>query len=152
VRLREREVRMPPMGGKEDPKLEALRGTPLFEDMNKKQLAIVGQIVDEIDFPAGKELIREGELGRQFFVLLDGEAEVRRGGHTVNTLLKGDFFGEISLLSDRRATATVTASTPIRAVVATRSSFKRLMRDDPDVQWKVVQALIKRVPGDGIVG
>jgi CRP-like cAMP-binding protein len=135
----------------DDPKLVALRSAPLFAGMSKKKLAVVGRVADEIDLPAGKDLIRESAFGTQFFILLDGEAEVRRRGRKVNTLHKGDFFGEISLLADRPATATVTASTPVRVLVVTRSNFKKLVRDDPGVQWSVVQALVKRMPGDDIL-
>jgi CRP-like cAMP-binding protein len=139
-------------GRREDPKLVALRAVPLFEGLGKKELAAVAQAADELDLPAGYELISEGAFGRQFFVLLDGEAVVRRRGRKVNTLRRGDFFGEISLLSDRVATATVTATTPVRTLVVTRASFKKLVRDDPRVQWRVMTALVKRVPADEILG
>ena len=133
----------------EDPKLVALRAVPLFDGMSKKDLAAVGRIADEIDLPAGKELIREGRRGTQFFILLEGEADVRRRGRKVSTLREGDFFGEIALLGNRDTTATVTATTPIRALVITRTNFNRLLQDAPKVQWGVIQALVKRVPADG---
>ena len=137
------------MARRVDAKLAALKTTPLFEGLSKKDLAAVGRIADEIDLPAGKELIAEGELGHQFFVLLEGEAEVRRRGRKVNTLRAGDFFGEIALLSaDSRTTATVTATTPVRVLVLTRPSFSKLLRDAPKVQWAVIQALVKRLPSD----
>jgi CRP/FNR family transcriptional regulator, cyclic AMP receptor protein len=131
-----------------DSKLVALSAVPLFKDMSKKGLAAVGQIADEIDFPAGKELIREDAAGSQFFVLLEGEAEVRRRGRKINRLGPGDFFGEIALLTDHATTATVTAATPVTVVVITRTNFKRLLRDAPKAQWDVLQALAKRVPTD----
>jgi CRP-like cAMP-binding protein len=105
---------------------------------------------DQVDLPAGKEPIREDTIGSQFFVLLDGEAEVRRRGRKLNTLHKGDFFGEISLLTERRTTATVKATTAVRAAVITRAAFGKLVRDDPKVQWRLVQALVKRVRADDI--
>lgn len=138
-------------GGRGDPKVLALRTVPLFEGMTATELAAFGREADEVDLPAGRELIREASLGREFFILLDGEADVRRRGRKVNTLHRGDFFGEISLLTDRKATATVTASTPIRALVVTRRSFKKLVHDDARVQWRVIQALVKRIPGDDIL-
>jgi CRP-like cAMP-binding protein len=139
-------------GRREDPKLVALRAVPLFEGLTKKELAAVARAADEVELPVGRELIREGRFGRQFFILLDGEAVVRRRGRKVNTLRKGDFFGEISLLTDRVATATVTAATAVRTLVVTSASFKKLVRDDPRVQWRVMTALVKRVPADEILG
>ncbi|HUK45144.1 MAG TPA: cyclic nucleotide-binding domain-containing protein [Gaiellaceae bacterium] len=136
---------------REDPKLVALKAVPLFDGMSKKDLAAVARIADGLDLPAGKVLIEEDRLGSQFFVLLDGEADVRRRGRKVNTLGKGDFFGEIALLADRRTTATVTSRTPVRVLVITRASFSKLLRDLPDVRWTVMQALVRRVPGDGIL-
>ncbi len=136
------------MARHEDPKLVALRAVPLFDGMSKKDLAAVGKIADEIDLPAGKELIQEGRPGTQFFILLEGEADVRRRGRKVNTIRNGDFFGEIALVGNRATTATVTATTPIRALVITRANFNKLLKDAPKVQWTVIQALVKRVPAD----
>ena len=134
-----------PRGGS-DPKLEALARVPLFQGFRKRDLVALGRIADEIDRPAGKEVIREGDVGRQFFVILAGEARVRRRGRTVNTLGPGAFFGEIALLANRPTTASVTATTPLRLVVLTRPNFNRLMRTAPDMQWSVIQALVERVP------
>jgi CRP/FNR family transcriptional regulator, cyclic AMP receptor protein len=131
-----------------DPKLVALSRVPLFAGFGKRDLAAVGRIADELDVPAGKVLIREGELGRQFFILLEGDADVRRRGRRINTLKRGDFFGEISLLSDQKTTATVTATTDARVALITRPSFKRLLRDSSTVKMSVIAALVKRVPTD----
>jgi CRP/FNR family transcriptional regulator, cyclic AMP receptor protein len=132
-----------------DSKLEALKQVPLFAGFGKRDLAAVGRITDELDVPAGKVLIREGELGRQFFILLDGDADVRRRGRRVNTLTRGDFFGEISLLYDQKTTATVTTTTDARVAVITRPSFKRLLRESSTVKMSVIAALVQRVPSDG---
>ena len=134
-----------------DPKLAALKAVPLFAGLNRPELAEVGRIADELDLPAGKVLIREGTYGSQFFVLLDGEAVVRRRGRKLATLRGGDFFGEIALLSRRATTATVTTTAPSRVVVITRAGFGRLLRGSPQVQWAVMQALVSRVPGDEVL-
>lgn len=135
-------------GSRSDPKLEALKGVPLFADLGKQDLAAVGRIADEIDLPAGKELIRESEPGRQFFVLLEGAAVVRRRGRKVNVLGPGDFFGEISLLSSRPTTASVATTSAVRVVVITRAGFARLLRETPQIQLKVLKALAERLPND----
>ena len=131
-----------------DRKLEALKAVPLFAGSAKRDMQSVAQITDELDLPSGKELIRENEIGRQFFILLEGEADVRRRGRRVNILRAGDFFGEIALLADRQTTATVTTTTPVRVLVVTRANFHRLLRDTPPLQWSVIQALAQRVPLD----
>jgi CRP-like cAMP-binding protein len=129
-------------------KVDLLAKVPLFAGLSKRDLQRVARIADEIDLREGKQLISEGYSGREFFVLLDGSAEVRRKGRKVNTMSPGDFFGEIALLSDRLTTATVTTTQPSRALVITRASFKSLLRDEPRVQLKVLQALADRVPQD----
>ncbi len=136
------------MRGKKNTKVEALKRVPLFADLSKADLASVAQLADEIDLPAGKELIREGDPGRQFFVLLEGEAVVRRKGRKVNTLTAGDFFGEIAIVSGRPTTASVTTAGPAYVVVITRPSFSRLLRESPRIQAKVLEALAARIPGD----
>jgi CRP-like cAMP-binding protein len=129
-------------------KSDVLKRVPLFEACSKSDLAKIGRIADEIDLPQGKELIREDELARQFFILTDGSAEVRRKGRKVNTIGPGDFFGEIGLVTDRRTSASVTTVEPVRALVITRASFKTLLRNSPEIQLKVLQALAERVAGD----
>jgi len=131
-------------GGKTD----VLKKVPLFEECSNSDLSKIARIADEIDVPEGKELIREGELARQFFILTDGWAEVRRNGRKVNTLGPGDFFGEIGLITDRLTSASVKTTTPARALVITRASFKSLLRDAPNIQLKVLNALAQRVAGD----
>jgi CRP/FNR family cyclic AMP-dependent transcriptional regulator len=129
-------------------KVDLLGTVPLFAGLSKRHLQQIARIADEIDLREGKELISEGYSGREFFILLDGSAEVRRKGRKVNIMSPGDFFGEIALLSDRLTTATVTTTEPSRALVITRASFKSLLRDEPAVQLKVLQALADRVPQD----
>jgi CRP/FNR family transcriptional regulator, cyclic AMP receptor protein len=135
-------------GTRKDTKLQALKHVPLFGGMSKRDLTEVARIADELDFSAGKELIRENEPGRQFFVLLEGEAVVRRRGRKVNTLGPGDFFGEIALLSERPTTATVVTTEPALVLIITRASFDRLIRTSPQVQLKVLKALAERVPDE----
>ncbi|HEX4518540.1 MAG TPA: cyclic nucleotide-binding domain-containing protein [Gaiellaceae bacterium] len=132
----------------QDLKLEALKRVPLFAELGKRDLAAVGQIADDIDLAAGKELIRENEPGRQFFVLLEGEATVKRKGRKVNVLHAGDFFGEISLLSNRPTTATVTTATPVVVAVITRPSFTRVISENPAMQMKLLKAVAERLPGN----
>jgi CRP/FNR family cyclic AMP-dependent transcriptional regulator len=129
-------------------KVELIKRVPLFSHCSKKELGLVAQIADEIDLPEGKTLIREGDRGREFFVLVEGSADVRRRNRRVNTMGAGDFFGEIALVSERPRTATVTTTSPVRALVVTERSFRSLLSDAPEVQRKVLRALADRVAAD----
>jgi CRP-like cAMP-binding protein len=125
--------------------MDLIRQVPLFAQCSRKELAEVASIADEIDLPAGKELIREGGRGREFFVLLDGTVDVQKNGRRIRELKAGDFFGEIALVSDAPRTATVTTSSPVRALVVTDRSFRTLLRHSPSIQLKVIQALADRL-------
>jgi CRP-like cAMP-binding protein len=126
-------------------KADLIRNVPLFTHCTKSELAELTKIADEIDVPEGKELTREGDRGREFFVLLDGNAVVRRGGRKVNQLGPGDFFGEIALVSRSPRTATVTTTTPARLLVITGASFKSLLEHQPKIQLRVLEALADRL-------
>ena len=102
-------------------------------------------LADEIDLHEGKEMTRQGAPGREFFVLLEGSADVTKDDRKVNTLGPGDFFGEIALVSHEPRTATVTATSPVRALVITDRSFRRLLDDAPRVQNKVMEAMAERL-------
>ena len=130
---------------RKDAKSELLKRAPLFANCSKRELDAIGGIADEIDLREGKELTREGKPGREFFVLVDGTADVIKKGRKVNTLEAMDFFGEIALIHESPRTATVKATSPVRALVITERNFKRLLKEQPDIQRKVLEALAERM-------
>ena len=78
-------------------------------------------------------------------MLVDGTADVIKKGRRVNRLEASDFFGEIALIHESPRTATVKATSPVHALVITERNFKRLLREQPDIQRKVLEALAERV-------
>lgn len=130
---------------RKDAKSELLKQAPLFANCSKRELDAIGGIADEIDLREGKELTQEGKPGREFFVLVDGTADVIKKGRKVNTLEAMDFFGEIALIHESPRTATVKATSPVRALVITERNFKRLLKEQPDIQRKVLEALAERM-------
>lgn len=128
-----------------DKKVELIQRVPLFANCSRRELAEIASIADELDFREGKELIREGDRGREFFVLLEGTAEVTKAGKELNTLESGDFFGEIALVSRQPRTATVKTTSQTRALVVTDRAFRTLMDHSPQLQRKVLEALAERL-------
>jgi CRP-like cAMP-binding protein len=126
-------------------KIDLIRKVPLFARCSRAELKEIALLADEIDLHEGKEMTREGAPGREFFVLLDGTADVKKNRRRVNTLGPGDFFGEIALVSREPRTATVIATSPVRALVITDRSFRRLLDDAPQVQTKVMEAMAQRL-------
>jgi CRP/FNR family transcriptional regulator, cyclic AMP receptor protein len=130
---------------RKDAKTELISRVPLFAHCSKRELAMVAGIADEIDLPDGKELTREGAPAREFFVLVEGTADVLKGTKRINKLKGGDFFGEIALVHHSPRTATVKATSPVRALVVTERNFKRLLDESPEIQRKVLSALAERL-------
>ena len=128
-----------------DTKVDALRKAPLFEGLSRKELEELAKLADDLEVPAGKVLTRQGDTGREFFVLMDGEVEVERDGNSLGKRGAGDFIGEISLLEDIPRTATVTASTPVRLFVLTAQSFRSVVEAQPAVENKVLRTLARRL-------
>jgi CRP/FNR family cyclic AMP-dependent transcriptional regulator len=128
-----------------DAKVDLLKKVPLFSKLGKDALQNVAQIADELDLPAGKEMATEGDRGREFFVLLRGEAEVTKDGRPINTMTEGDFFGEVALVTKMPRTATVTAKTDVDVLVITERAFDSLLKKQPDIGRGVAEALAERV-------
>jgi CRP/FNR family cyclic AMP-dependent transcriptional regulator len=129
-------------------KVELIKGVPLFAECSRKDLNEIAGIADEIDLREGKELTKEGGAGREFFVLVEGTAEVKKGSRRVNELGAGDFFGEIALVTQRPRTASVVATSPVRALVITGRAFRMLLDHQPQIQGKVMAALAARLGPD----
>jgi CRP/FNR family cyclic AMP-dependent transcriptional regulator len=129
-------------------KLDLLRRVPLFEHCSKKELSLIAGLADEIDLRAGKVLIREGDRGREFFVIIAGEVEVRRKGRKQATLGPGSFVGEMALLSKAPRSATVTALTPLDVLVISDRDFVSLLDKTPELWLKVARALAERIGAD----
>jgi CRP-like cAMP-binding protein len=126
-------------------KVEALKRAPLFEGLSRKELVELARVSEDLEVPPGKVLCKEGDIGHEFFVIIDGEVEVTRNGKRLTTRRGGEFFGEIALLEETRRTATVTAKTPLRLFVLARGDFRRLVKDNPNVERKVLRSLARRV-------
>jgi CRP-like cAMP-binding protein len=128
-----------------DGKIELLKQVPLFSRCNKKQLAAIATLADLIDMPAGKLLVREGSLGRDFMVIVDGAVDVSRQGHKINALGPGDFIGEMALISGAPRNATVTTTRPSSLLVVTERQFWDLLEQTPGMQMSVIKALGERL-------
>jgi CRP/FNR family transcriptional regulator, cyclic AMP receptor protein len=128
-----------------DAKLELLSKVPLFAGLDRASLEHVARLADEIDLPADKRLLQEGELPYEFFLIVEGQVRIERDGQQLNVLGPGDFFGEIALLDGGRRTATVTTQGPVRLLVLGTREFHSLMAEFPDIRVSVLGQLADRV-------
>jgi CRP-like cAMP-binding protein len=129
----------------QDKKVQALRRAPLFAGLWRKQLTALARVTEDVQVAAGTVLCKEGRLGREFFVIVDGTVEVTRAGKHVAKRRDGEFFGEIALLTTTTRTATVRATTPLRCLILTRGDFRRVLDENRDIERKVTQALAERL-------
>jgi len=122
-----------------------LHEVELFDGLRAPQLAKVDRLFTEVMLPAGTDLIAEGGVGREFFVIAEGEVTVRRGRREIARLRKGDFVGEVALLGDGPRNATVRALTDVRVLVQNRREFASLLDSVPAVGERVRAAAAERL-------
>jgi CRP/FNR family cyclic AMP-dependent transcriptional regulator len=129
----------------QDSKVRALKGASLFDGLSRKELTQLARVSEDLELEPGTVLCKEGQTGREFFVIVDGKVKVTRRGRRVATRSSGEFVGEIALVEEVPRTATVTAETPVRVFVLTRKDFRHLLDENPQVERKVLRALARRL-------
>ncbi len=129
-------------------KIELLSRIPLFMRCSRAELREVALSADEIDLPEGHVLTHEGQRGREFFVLVEGTARVTRNGRKVADLRSGDWLGEIAILTHSPRTATVTATSPVRALVISAGTFRNVVETMPRVALGVLASVGQRLERD----
>jgi CRP/FNR family cyclic AMP-dependent transcriptional regulator len=134
---------------RKDAKVALIKEIPLFKHCSKKELGAIASIADELDLRDGAMLTREGRGGREFFVIVEGTADVVKAGKRVNSVSEGDFIGEIALVTGQPRTASVQATSPVRVLVITRQNFSKLLDRSPEIQRKILLATAERLaPAD----
>ena len=128
-----------------DPKLELLHSIPLFARLGSQEIVQLGQLAEEVDVPAGKVLMRQGENGAEAFVVASGRVVVERDGRAIAERGPGEVIGEIALLSEGPRTATVTTAVPCRLFVLGHREFHALMDRYPAIRLQVLDALAGRI-------
>ena len=126
-------------------KVELLRNVPLFSDLSAKELMSLSRLMDEIDLKPGTVIIREGNTGGEFFIVLEGTIEVKRKGRRLARLGPGDYLGEIALIDHGPRTATAMVETEARLLVLASREFHSMLASDPRIENKILRTLAARV-------
>ncbi|MDQ1438316.1 MAG: family transcriptional regulator, cyclic receptor protein [Acidimicrobiaceae bacterium] len=128
-----------------DQYLAHLAEVPMFSACTKKELGEIGRHTDEVAFEPGTTLVREGDPGQEFFILLSGSARVTRKGKELAVLGAGEWFGELALLDKAPRNATVTATTPVKVLVLSQRSFKGLLSEVPTISVRLLTGMARRL-------
>jgi CRP/FNR family transcriptional regulator len=126
-------------------KLDLLRAVPLFSDLSKTDLERILSTAKEIFHSAGESIVVEGRGGVGFHLVIEGQANVIRGGRVAAKLTSGEFFGEMALVDDAPRSASVIADTDLTTVVISKWEFRPLVKSHPEMAWKLIEHLVDRV-------
>jgi len=124
---------------------DLLAQVPLFEGLSRRHLKQVAEHADEISFRPGETIVEADQPGGSFFVIVEGEVKVMRGGRVIARAGPGEFFGEISLLDGGPRTASVVAETPVVAIRLFKASFDKVVREEPRVAGKILVVVARRL-------
>ena len=125
--------------------VEALARLSLFADLTHPQLEALAHSFGEEVFGEGQRVIRQDVTGGGFYVILDGDAKVVLDGQERARLTRGDFFGEISLLTDTQPTADVIAATVLRCLIIPDNELKAFLLRQPSVMYRMLQIEARRL-------
>lgn len=131
----------------DDSTLSMLASVPLFSNVSRGHLKGLSKSGKQIAFGAGQPVVRQGEKGIAFYLLMDGELEVRKNGKRVASLQPGNFFGEMALFDEQPRTADVVASKPSRCLVFNRFEFWGECSKEPEVLIALIQETVRRLRG-----
>jgi CRP/FNR family transcriptional regulator, cyclic AMP receptor protein len=125
--------------------LNHLAAVPLFSGCTTRELRDIAKATVELTLEQDKQFVTQGDVGREAFIIVEGNADVSRGGQPIARLGPGDCVGELALLDHGPRTATVTAATPLTVLVLGPREFSGLLDEVPTLNHKILAALAGRV-------
>lgn len=128
-----------------DEYLAHLASVPLFAGCTKRELRGIARATVELSLDKGRQFVTQGEVGREAFVIVDGTADVVRGGRKIAQLGPGACVGELALLDHGPRTASVVAATPMTVLVLGTREFSGLLDEVPSLNHKMLASLAARV-------
>lgn len=133
-----------------DPKVDRLAKVPLFAALGKRELQFLASRVDEVSLQPSQTLIREGQPTESFFILTSGSVQVTRKGKPAARLGPGDFFGEIGMLDQGPATATVVTEGPVETMVLSHVQFRDAIKANESLALQVIAAMAERLRANAL--
>ncbi len=125
--------------------IQRLRGVPLFSSLAKRELDLLVRQADHLRYPARYRVVRAGSPGEEFWMVIEGELAVHRGGRQVAMLGPGDYFGELAVIDPAPRDATVVSVTPVELMVIGRRRFWATVEGSPALMRKLMVGLARRL-------
>jgi CRP-like cAMP-binding protein len=117
----------------------------LFSTSSAKDLRTIRKALEEVTVPPGRLLTEQGTIGREFFLIVSGQASVKRNNRKVATLGPGQYFGELALLDRRPRSASVTSDTDMTLLVLGQRQFNGILDSVPPLSRKLLSATATRL-------
>jgi len=124
---------------------EKLREIPIFRECSTKELKSISRLITQVQVKPGSVLTRQGDAGREFMIIVEGQATVRRDGKVLATLGPGDFFGELAVIAGVPRIATITADTEMTIDALNRREFSSLLDESPKIAKKILIGAVARL-------
>ena len=128
-----------------DPKLDLLRGVPLFGSCDSMGLEHIIALFEEVDVPDGYVIAREGLREGQFAIIVDGTVRLERGGKEFQRIGPGQYLGEMALIDDGPRTASAVSEGPVKLLVMGPREFQTLVNDNASIRASIFETLARRI-------
>jgi len=122
-----------------------LADAPLFEGLTKTQLRRIAKVSGARTFDPGEELVKEGAVGRVFYIVVEGQAKIVRRGRTIQRVGPGDSFGEMAILTTAPRSASVVAETPMEVLTLSGPHLQGILLDQPKIAVRLLDTLARRL-------
>jgi CRP-like cAMP-binding protein len=127
------------------PTVEMLNQIPIWSGLSNQDLHSIVRLAKDLRYDAGEVIVKKGESGVGFYLILDGSVEVKSGETLLSKLGRGQFFGEMSVLDDEPRSADVIAVEPSRCLALTPWGFEALVSNHPKIALKMLRELVRRL-------
>lgn len=125
--------------------LELFGSIPMFKSLSQEQLKEIAISSKESSFPSGASIVKEGDAGLGFYLIVEGQAVVKHKGRVLSKLGRGNFFGEMSLFDDQPRSADVIAEQPTKCLVLLRWNFWAVVSKNPQIARGMLKEMARRL-------
>jgi CRP/FNR family cyclic AMP-dependent transcriptional regulator len=132
-------------GKESDSILGMLDKTSLWSGLSKRDLKAIAKLSKERSYEPGETIVRKGEGGVGFYLIIEGAVDIKSDGKTLTKLGPGQFFGEMSVLDNQPRSADVVVVEPTRCLTLSAWSFNAMISENPKIALRMLQEFVRRL-------